>query len=68
MARRDRNTGSLDADYDMLLFGKHKRLALAVDGRLDSFQVPFGLFLGRLLQMCDTTDFESRHSVAPCNR
>ena len=52
----------------MLLFGNHKRLVLAVDGRLDSFQVPFGLFLGRLLQMCDTTDFESRHSVAPCNR
>jgi hypothetical protein len=32
----------------MLLFGNHKRLVLAVDGRLDSFQVQFGLFLGRL--------------------
>jgi len=38
----------------MLIFGNDKRLAIAMDGRLDSFQVAFGLFLGRLSQMCDT--------------
>jgi hypothetical protein len=41
---------------------------ITVDGPLDSFQIALGLFLDRLSQMCDTADFESRHSLGECKR
>jgi hypothetical protein len=36
--------------------GNDLRLAIAVDARLDSFQVPFGPFLGHFHTMCDRAD------------
>ena len=54
--------------YSVLLLGKDKRLEIAMMGAWTHFQILFGLSLGPLAQMCDTADFENRHSLARRNR